>query len=320
MNQFEFHHQLITIPIFRSRTGSDIFLQDPTSLYANTITCRFGLREIPSGSHLVTGTPINKPSCPHSRMLRRSSSGFIGKDLRSVWEAGNNYVSVWLTWMVLVMSTARRTTSFGLPGEEEGLQGASRVSSSLHLSRIDCLIHDHVFRDYQSKTKRLKELRKQALDKNPDEFYFHMINSQLKDGRHYEKNNVSEFTEDQLKIIQSRDLRYIEYKRSCEMAKIEKLKSTLHLIHVDEKPQNKRLVFTDDGKPKKVKAKTSKLVSDEDLSLGDPGWKERKKAYRELQKREDRLKQLTILSQKMSLKQHLNVSSFAQTFSLFYSS
>ena len=40
--------------------------------------------------------------------------------------------------------------------------------------------------DYQQKEKALKVLRQKALDKNPDEFHFHMINSQVKEGRHYE--------------------------------------------------------------------------------------------------------------------------------------
>jgi len=42
-------------------------------------------------------------------------------------------------------------------------------------------------KNYNEKKDTLKKLRKQALEKNPDEFYFHMINSEMRDGVHKEK-------------------------------------------------------------------------------------------------------------------------------------
>ena len=41
---------------------------------------------------------------------------------------------------------------------------------------ITCLFL--VFSDYHRKEKTLKALKKKALDKNPDEFYFNMVRSQ----------------------------------------------------------------------------------------------------------------------------------------------
>ncbi|GAA6220411.1 probable U3 small nucleolar RNA-associated protein 11 [Lates japonicus] len=41
--------------------------------------------------------------------------------------------------------------------------------------------------DYHKKQNTLAALRKKALEKNPDEFYFNMINSSLQDGVHVTK-------------------------------------------------------------------------------------------------------------------------------------
>lgn len=139
-----------------------------------------------------------------------------------------------------------------------------------------------------------------------------MINSEVKDGRHYEKKNIHEFSEDQLKIMQTRDIQYVSYKRTVEMSKIEKLKANLHMIHVEDKPCNTRIVFTDSGRAKKV-SKKPKVASTDDKYQEDPGWKQRQKAYRELEKRTERLRQLTILLQKMQVKQDLTVSYMYQT-------
>ena len=53
-------------------------------------------------------------------------------------------------------------------------------------------------KDYNEKKKTLHSLRKRALDKNPDEFYFHMINSELRDGVHKEKMKEEVLTPEQV--------------------------------------------------------------------------------------------------------------------------
>ena len=64
---------------------------------------------------------------------------------------------------------------------------------------------DYVLRakDYNEKQETLKLLRKRVLNKNPDEFYFHMINSKVEDGRHTEIREEDEHTEDQIKLMHS---------------------------------------------------------------------------------------------------------------------
>ncbi|RWS02715.1 putative U3 small nucleolar RNA-associated protein 11-like protein [Dinothrombium tinctorium] len=188
--------------------------------------------------------------------------------------------------------------------------------------------------DYNEKQKTLKKLRKKALDKNPNEFFFHMVNSQLKNGQHFEKNK-DEYTADQLKLMQTQDLKYIALKRNIELKKIQKLKATLHLIDVQSKPLNKHTFFTDTKKeakkanpvkklnthpelidsvynlPKLDDLKNEDYVDEKVLRLLPTVERERDKAYSELVKRIEREKQLKILMDKMLVKSQLMSNSKA---------
>lgn len=154
----------------------------------------------------------------------------------------------------------------------------------------------------------MKDLRKQVLDKNPDEFHFHMINSEVKDGRHFEKKNPhDEHSEEQMKLLQSQDYKYISYKRTMELAKIERLKSSLHLIDCPEKPKKKHIIFVDELEDlDKFDWKSRAEPPFQSIEEGDV--KGRQKAYRELKRREERARQLTIILEKMKLKIQMNVS------------
>lgn len=77
---------------------------------------------------------------------------------------------------------------FGFVGEEEGLQTPSRVRFDIQSAffKYKNYIKKHLIlpilvfpSDYHKKQNTLAALRKKALDKNPDEFYFNMISSQL---------------------------------------------------------------------------------------------------------------------------------------------
>jgi U3 small nucleolar RNA-associated protein 11 len=184
--------------------------------------------------------------------------------------------------------------------------------------------------DFQNKEKRLKLLRNKALNKNPDEFYFHMINSELKDGRHFEKKKKgSDLTPDQMKLMQSQDSKYVAFKRSIELKKIEKLKSGLHLLDVEGLPRNKHILFTDSKEeaksgdlakrletrpdllsrgynvPKLESLRKQMVVKSADEATLRAVAKEREKSYRELLKRIEREKQLKVLGDKMALKSAL---------------
>lgn len=177
--------------------------------------------------------------------------------------------------------------------------------------------------DYNQKKETLKKLRKKALNKNPDEFYHHMINSQTVDGVHREKVKETDLTPEQIQLMQTRDLTYIVHKRTIEKKKIEKLKATLHMLDVDEKPKNKHTFFVDSEKEKKNfnlakrlgtapellertynRPKLSDLASGslDSLTVDDETLKKRHKAYKELKQRIEREKQLGVVQEKMEVK------------------
>ena len=56
---------------------------------------------------------------------------------------------------------------------------------------------------------------------------------------------LSEYSEDQLKIMTIQDGRYLNYKRQVERKKIEKLKASLHMIDADSASTRKHTFFVD---------------------------------------------------------------------------
>nr|XP_005543970.2 probable U3 small nucleolar RNA-associated protein 11 [Macaca fascicularis]XP_014991255.2 probable U3 small nucleolar RNA-associated protein 11 [Macaca mulatta] len=102
--------------------------------------------------------------------------------------------------------------------------------------------------DYHKKQEYLRALRKKALEKNPDEFYYKMTRVKLQDGVHIIKETKEEVTPEQLKLMRTQDIKYIEMKRVAEAKKIERLKSELHLLDFQGKQQNKHVFFFDTKK------------------------------------------------------------------------
>uniref|UniRef100_A0A3Q3B987 U3 small nucleolar RNA-associated protein 11 n=2 Tax=Kryptolebias marmoratus TaxID=37003 RepID=A0A3Q3B987_KRYMA len=108
--------------------------------------------------------------------------------------------------------------------------------------------------DYRKKQNTLAALRKKAMEKNPDEFYYKMISSKLEDGVHTRKkaNEEVEVTEEQKKVMRTQDMKYVEMKRVAEAKKIERLKGELHLLDADSKQKNTHTFFVDSKKEVEV--------------------------------------------------------------------
>ncbi|NXG46171.1 UTP11 protein, partial [Psilopogon haemacephalus] len=148
------------------------------------------------------------------------------------------------------MSSAfRKAAKSGQRPHRERAQPASRKKLGLLEKKKDYRIRA---RDYHKKQNALRALQKKALDKNPDEFYFKMIRSQLQDGVHVVKQPKDEVTPEQMKLMRTQDIKYVETKRVAEAKKIERLMSELHLLDAEGKSPNKHLFFLDSRKEGKA--------------------------------------------------------------------
>ncbi|KAJ8340824.1 hypothetical protein SKAU_G00331150 [Synaphobranchus kaupii] len=99
--------------------------------------------------------------------------------------------------------------------------------------------------NYHKKQNTLTALRKKAQQKNPDEFYYKMVSTQLNDGVHMKKEEEEEVTDEQKKVMKTQDIKYVEMKRVAEARKIERMKSELHLLDAEGKQKNKHTFFVD---------------------------------------------------------------------------
>jgi len=100
-------------------------------------------------------------------------------------------------------------------------------------------------KDFHRKENTIKALKKKAFEKNPDEFYFGMIKNKTKDGVHIKQRESKTYTADQIKLLKSQDLNYINLKRSAELKKIEKMQNNLHLLDVVDNEAREHLFFVD---------------------------------------------------------------------------
>ncbi|GAB6030965.1 hypothetical protein CHUAL_007788 [Chamberlinius hualienensis] len=223
------------------------------------------------------------------------------------------------------------------------LKNAAKAKGRAHRERSQPSARSHLGplekkQDYKvrainhQKTKNtLKALKKRALNRNPDEFYFHMVNSNVEDGVHMEKEKEDESTPEQIKLMQTQDMKYVQFKRSIETKKIERLKGCHHLLDVETgRPPNKHTFFVDSPKeatkfdvvkhlgthPTLIDRSYNRLRI-EDLKEGkfsvpqiEPEvlkkmTTERTREYRELANRIEREKKLLVLQQKMDVKRLL---------------
>lgn len=183
-------------------------------------------------------------------------------------------------------------------------------------------------RDFQEKQATLKLLRKRALNKNPDEFHFHMINSKIVDGVHREKDKEDQHTPQQIQLMETQDIRYVSHKRNIEAKKINKMQSELHMIDTANEARNQHIFFLENNRemenfdlakkldthPALLSRRTNRPRLSTIKSMNLPELDERTRAkleqrkhmaYKELEKRIDREREMTIVQEKLELRRML---------------
>lgn len=123
-------------------------------------------------------------------------------------------------------------------------------------------------RNAERKARALQVLHRRALNKNPDEFYHHMIRSRLEDGVHHELEKDSddeangkkdENTKEQLALMETQDLKYVIMKRTMETKKINRLQAQLHMIDYANSVPNKHTFFIDADEDEDARVVEKKL-------------------------------------------------------------
>merc|ERR1711881_244909 len=143
-------------------------------------------------------------------------------------------------------NTTMSSLKSAMKGHQKTHRERGQVSGRKHLGLLEKR-KDYVQRakNFHKKEATLKTLRKKATEKNPDEFYFQMVNTKLKDGVHMKKYDRKEYTKPQMDLMKTQDVNYLNLQKSRETNKIRKLEENLHFIEESDRQERKHTFFVD---------------------------------------------------------------------------
>ena len=225
---------------------------------------------------------------------------------------------------------------------KERSQPAARTKYGLLEKKKDYLLRA---RDFHKKEDAVNKLKRKAAERNPDEFYFAMENKRTKEGVHEERTTVqNKYTEEELKLMKTQDVKYVSMKAQQELEKVRKQKEALHCLGAGTE-ERKHTIFVDDYEearnfdaekyfdtPKELLGRTfnrprNRQLSDADVLVGvgineiDYDEEELQKmqerklkkvaklnrgAYKLLNEREKRAEQLKKMSLRMTLQREIS--------------
>lgn len=187
---------------------------------------------------------------------------------------------------------------------KERAQPASRKRYGLLEKHKDYVLRA---RDFHRKEDTIRTLQEKAAFRNPDEFYFKMEKARTKEGVHLLSTaEPNKYTQEELAVMKTQDIRYVLNKAQSEARKVERLKAALQSI--GQTPVNKHIIFEDDGEYEEEEnsSKEPQIEPTPELKpLPKIIEKKRIAAYRELKERSARATQMKKLVGKMSFRKEL---------------
>eukprot|EP00246_Nothoceros_aenigmaticus_P007775 TRINITY_DN2184_c0_g1_i1.p1 TRINITY_DN2184_c0_g1~~TRINITY_DN2184_c0_g1_i1.p1 ORF type:complete len:151 (-),score=23.59 TRINITY_DN2184_c0_g1_i1:480-932(-) len=124
---------------------------------------------------------------------------------------------------------------------KERSQPAQRSRLGLLEKRKDYLLRA---KDFHKKETTIQTLKQKAAERNPDEFYFGMINSQTVGGIHRPKKQGKGYTQEELLLMKTQDIKYLLLKAQAEKRKADSLRAVLHCT--TQAPDGNHIYYAED--------------------------------------------------------------------------
>lgn len=185
---------------------------------------------------------------------------------------------------------------------KERAQPQARKKFGLLEKHKDYVLRAQAFHRKEDTLRRLKE---KAAFRNPDEFYFKMVNTRTVDGIHRPKSEANKYTQEELMLMKTQDTGYILQKVQSEKKKIERLSSGLHAL--DNQQSNRHVYYAEDWEEAKEIQSRSSQTSNSGALVNVPDHIKKRTAssYKELEARKKRAQDLEKLYTDMALQKEL---------------
>jgi len=196
------------------------------------------------------------------------------------------------------MSSLRKASKAAVGGRahKERSQPGFRARFGLLEKHKDYLLRA---KDFHKKQENLQKLKEKAANRNPDEFFFKMINSQTVKGVHRGETGAKVYTEEELKLLRSQDAGHLVSKAQSEIKKVERLRSSVLPLGANT---NKHVFFV--GDDDEVEDMRERVVNRPAEPLQVP--KVRKKLNKEMQERSERAAKLKDMASAVEMQKQVS--------------